>query len=76
GRLYLFTRDKEPFYVRLGWRAMDRAEYHGQPVAIMVRMTYIADEYIRRMSTSRMGTSRMSTSRMSTSVVHHRRPAH
>jgi len=31
---------------------MDKAEYHDQPVVIMVRMTYIADEYIRRMSTS------------------------
>jgi len=52
GRLYLFTPDRERFYVRLGWRVVDRAEYHDQPVAIMVRMTYIADEYIRRMSTS------------------------
>ena len=39
GRLYLFTPDKGPFYTRLGWKAVDRAEYHDQPVVIMVRMS-------------------------------------
>jgi GNAT superfamily N-acetyltransferase len=33
--LYLFTPDREGFYVRLGWHTIERTEYHGHQVAIM-----------------------------------------
>jgi GNAT superfamily N-acetyltransferase len=35
--LYLFTFDQERFYSRLGWTLLDRGEYRGAPVTIMVR---------------------------------------
>ncbi len=35
GRLYLFTPDQEPFYARLGWSVLERAEYWNQSVVIM-----------------------------------------
>jgi predicted N-acetyltransferase YhbS len=34
-RLYLFTHDRERFYMRLGWQAFDRIRYRGQGVVIM-----------------------------------------
>jgi len=33
--IYLFTPDREAFYVRLGWSLMERTEYHGHHVPIM-----------------------------------------
>lgn len=33
--LYLFTTNKEGFYVRLGWSMLERTEYRGKPVVIM-----------------------------------------
>jgi predicted N-acetyltransferase YhbS len=35
--LYLYTRDKEPFYARLGWVPIERPFYHGREVVIMRR---------------------------------------
>jgi GNAT superfamily N-acetyltransferase len=34
--LYLFTPDREGFYIRLGWSTFERTEYRGYEVAIMV----------------------------------------
>jgi GNAT superfamily N-acetyltransferase len=36
-RLYLLTFDKERFYSRLGWSELERTEFLGRPVTIMVR---------------------------------------
>jgi GNAT superfamily N-acetyltransferase len=36
-RLYLFTPDRESFYARLGWSALERSDYRGQPVVIMAK---------------------------------------
>jgi GNAT superfamily N-acetyltransferase len=36
-KLYLFTFDKESFYARLGWAVVDRTDYLGAGVTIMVR---------------------------------------
>jgi GNAT superfamily N-acetyltransferase len=33
--LYLFTPDREGFYVRLGWHTIERTEYQGHQVVIM-----------------------------------------
>jgi N-acetylglutamate synthase-like GNAT family acetyltransferase len=33
--LYLFTPDREGFYIRLGWSTVERSEYRGYEVAIM-----------------------------------------
>jgi N-acetylglutamate synthase-like GNAT family acetyltransferase len=33
--LYLFTPDREGFYIRLGWSTVERAEYRGYTVSIM-----------------------------------------
>jgi len=35
--LYLFTFDKEAFYARLGWSALERAQLGGLPGTIMAR---------------------------------------
>jgi GNAT superfamily N-acetyltransferase len=35
--LYLFTFDQEPFYARLGWSPVDRAQMAGRPGTIMTR---------------------------------------
>jgi GNAT superfamily N-acetyltransferase len=35
-RLYLFTPDQEAFYRRLGWRTLERTNYRGENVVIMV----------------------------------------
>jgi predicted N-acetyltransferase YhbS len=35
--LYLFTRDRERLYARLGWKMIERAEYHGRIAVIMKR---------------------------------------
>lgn len=34
--LYLFTPDREGFYIRLGWSTFERTEYRGYKVAIMM----------------------------------------
>ena len=34
--LYSFTPDREGFYIRLGWSTVERIEYRGYGVAIMV----------------------------------------
>ena len=36
-RLFLFTFDKQSFYSRLGWSAVEQMEYLGAPATIMVR---------------------------------------
>jgi len=36
-RLYLFTQDRQPLYRRLGWQALEEADYRGERVTIMVR---------------------------------------
>jgi GNAT superfamily N-acetyltransferase len=33
--LYLFTPDKEPFYARLGWTAIERTNYRGYDQVVM-----------------------------------------
>jgi len=33
--LYVFTPDREGFYIRLGWSTVERTEYRGYEVAIM-----------------------------------------
>ncbi len=35
-RVYLFTFDKQSFYGRLGWSALERAEMAGVPGTVMV----------------------------------------
>ena len=35
-RLYLFTPDQMAFYRRLGWRTLERTNYRGEDVVIMV----------------------------------------
>lgn len=35
--LYLYTRHREGFYARLGWKPIERPLYHGRTVAIMLR---------------------------------------
>lgn len=35
-RLYLFTPDQMAFYRRLGWRTLERTDYRGEEVVIMV----------------------------------------
>jgi len=34
-RLYLYTPDQQNFYKKLGWRIMEKIEYHGSKVCIM-----------------------------------------
>jgi N-acetylglutamate synthase-like GNAT family acetyltransferase len=34
-RIYLFTPDKQRFYVNLGWQVLEHLEYRGHPVTIM-----------------------------------------
>jgi N-acetylglutamate synthase-like GNAT family acetyltransferase len=34
-RLYLFTPDRESFYARLGWSAIERCTYRGYPQVVM-----------------------------------------
>jgi predicted N-acetyltransferase YhbS len=34
-RLYLYATDQERLYARLGWRVVERASYHGEPMAVM-----------------------------------------
>lgn len=33
--LYLYTRNRESFYTRLGWKVIERPLYHGREVVIM-----------------------------------------
>ena len=33
--LYLYTRNRENFYTRLGWKVLERPLYHGREVVIM-----------------------------------------
>jgi GNAT superfamily N-acetyltransferase len=33
--LYLFTPDKEPFYLKLGWETLSREVFRGHPITIM-----------------------------------------
>ncbi len=33
--LHLYTPDKEPFYLRLGWSVIERTEYRGYPQVVM-----------------------------------------
>ena len=35
-KLYLYTPDREAFYLRLGWKRIDTEHYHGHEVVIMV----------------------------------------
>jgi len=35
-RFYLITPDRSAFYVRLGWKALEKTEYRGENVTIMV----------------------------------------
>jgi predicted N-acetyltransferase YhbS len=35
--VYLYTDDAEPFYARLGWTVQERLDWHGFPMALMVR---------------------------------------
>lgn len=35
--LYLYTRSHEAFYARLEWKPVERSQYHGREVTIMVR---------------------------------------
>jgi putative hydrolase of the HAD superfamily len=36
--LYLYTRDQEHFYQRLGWKTMEQVDYHGHMVFVMRRI--------------------------------------
>jgi N-acetylglutamate synthase-like GNAT family acetyltransferase len=42
-RLYLLTPDRSSFYARLGWNVLDKVEYRGENVTIMV---YEVDDQI------------------------------
>ncbi|MEW6188138.1 MAG: GNAT family N-acetyltransferase [Thermodesulfobacteriota bacterium] len=33
--LYLFTPDKEPFYLKLGWETFSRELFQGHPITIL-----------------------------------------
>jgi len=35
--LYLYTRDREHFYRRLGWKLLEQAEYRGREAIVMSR---------------------------------------
>jgi len=35
--LYLYTRDREYFYRRLGWKFLEQAEYRGRKAIVMSR---------------------------------------
>jgi len=34
-QLYLYTPDREPFFLALGWKTMIKEDYNGVPVTIM-----------------------------------------
>jgi predicted N-acetyltransferase YhbS len=36
-RIYLYTDDAEPFYLRLGWFVQERNEWQGQPFVLMAK---------------------------------------
>ena len=36
-KLYLYTRHREVFYARLGWKPIERTNYRGRPAVIMLR---------------------------------------
>jgi len=36
-QLYLYTPDAEDFYLKLGWKVMERTVYQGHPVVIMTK---------------------------------------
>jgi GNAT superfamily N-acetyltransferase len=42
--LYLYTRHREAFYARLGWKPIERPDYRGRPAVIMSRNLMEIDE--------------------------------
>lgn len=36
-QIYLFTEHEEAFYAKRGWELMEHRDYHGTPVAVMVK---------------------------------------
>ena len=36
--IYLYTRDQESLYEHLGWRVVERTNYHGGPVVLMKKI--------------------------------------
>ena len=46
GTLYLFTPDRESFYLRLSWETMERCEYRGESVIVMRRHLSASNENV------------------------------